>query len=298
MAAAARMISAGLNSPGSTCVPSRHDPCANRKPWNACDTSPGVWMPAKWPELISRYSAPGICFAMGFDRGWRAQPVVRAGDHQRGAGDARKLLGHRGIRQHAVDRGEAARIVGQPARTEFAELLGVVADLGRIGIGEAGFHQRTHALRLGGRGAIQRGLAAIRGDAGGRTGHHQRAGACRVTHGEVDRDGAAHGRAGQRDLALNAQCIQQCCEVVGHVVEADAAVDLPRQSGAARIVAQHLARVVQRREHLVPAIERAAHLMHQNQRRLAAARQVVAQAGFVQLDPVHRVSSVDRRMPH
>ena len=65
MAAAARMIRAGLNSPGSKCVSRRQYPSANRKPWNACETRPGVWIAAKCPELISRYSAPGICLAIG-----------------------------------------------------------------------------------------------------------------------------------------------------------------------------------------------------------------------------------------
>jgi NAD binding domain of 6-phosphogluconate dehydrogenase len=37
----------------------------NRNPWNAWDTRPGVWIAAKWPELISRYSAPRICLAIG-----------------------------------------------------------------------------------------------------------------------------------------------------------------------------------------------------------------------------------------
>ena len=196
---------------------------------------------------------------------------MRAADHQCRAGDTRQLFGHRRIREHAIDRGEALRIVGNPARMECAELLGIMADLGRIGVGETLFNQRPHTLRLGGCGAIERCLAAIGSHAGGRAGHHQRAGTRRMTHREVDGDGAADRGAGERDLALDPQRIEQCGDIVRHVVERDAALDLLRQSRAARVVAQHLARVVQRRQHLVPTVQRAAHLVHQDQRGLATA---------------------------
>ena len=56
-APAAGVIRADLNCPGSTCVPRFQNPCAAKKPWKACETRPGVWIAAKCPELISRYSA-------------------------------------------------------------------------------------------------------------------------------------------------------------------------------------------------------------------------------------------------
>jgi hypothetical protein len=80
--------------------------------------------------------------------------------------------------------------------------------------------------------------------------------------------------------------------MVRHVVERDWAADLFGQSGAARVVAQHPARVVERGQHLVPTVQRAVHLVHQNQRRLAAAGKFVAQACAVHLDPVHGVPSL------
>ena len=47
-------------------------------------------MPAKWPELISRYSAPGICFAIGSTAdGGRSlscvQPITSVGQAMRGS---------------------------------------------------------------------------------------------------------------------------------------------------------------------------------------------------------------------
>ena len=79
-----------LEQSGSKCAPRCQYPSANRKLWNACDTSPGVWIPAKCPELISRYSAPGICFAIGsITDGGRSlscvQPITSVGQAMRGS---------------------------------------------------------------------------------------------------------------------------------------------------------------------------------------------------------------------
>jgi hypothetical protein len=171
-------------------------------------------------------------------------------------------------------------------------------NFGWVGVGQALLHQAAHPLRLGRGGAIQRRLPAIGRHAWGRAGHHQRAGARRVTHRKVDRDRAADRSAGQRHLARDAQRVEQRSEVVGHVVERDLALDLLRQPRAARVITQHLTRVVQRRQHLVPAVERTAHLVHQHERRISGAGEFIAQAGAVHLDPVHRGSSLRHRMPH
>jgi hypothetical protein len=108
-----------------------------------------------------------------------------------------------------------------------------------------------------------------------------------MTHGEMDGDRSTDRGAGQRDLPGDAGRIQQRREIVRHVVERDPAADLLRQPCAARVVAQHPARVVERRQNLIPTVQRAAHLVHQNQRRPAAAGKFVAQTCAVHLDPVH-----------
>ena len=119
-----------------------------------------------------------------------------------------------------------------------------------------------------------------------------------MTHGEVDRDGAAHGGAGKRHLAGDAERIQQCRKVIGHVVEVTLPPIFSDMPGAARVVAQHVARVVQRRHHLVPTVQRAAHFVHQHQRGLARARDVRSAGRCRSLRSSSSHFLLGARMPH
>ncbi|HYZ23149.1 MAG TPA: hypothetical protein VE690_13435 [Rhodopila sp.] len=129
---------------------------------------------------------------------------------------------------------------------------------------------------------------------------HQGGGTVRVTDGEVGGNGGADGNAGERHLAGDAGDVEQGGEVIGHLVPGDRAPDLFRQdlfrqAGAARVVAQHAAGVVQRGQRTVPTVQRAAHLMHQDQGCRAAAGVLMPQAGRVDFGPFHgeRPSPID-----
>ena len=90
-----------------------------------------------------------------------------AADNQRGTGDAGKFVGYHGVGEHAIDGGKTLRVIGQPAGAELAEVLGVVPDFRRVGVGDTLVGDATHALGFSGCGATQRCLSAIRRDAGG-----------------------------------------------------------------------------------------------------------------------------------
>ena len=100
-------------------------------------------------------------------------------------------------------------------------------------------------------------------------------------------DRAADGNARQRDLSSNRVMIQKCCDIVGHRVERKLAAHLLRQARAAAIVAQDLPGRREWRGNLVPAFERAAHLVHQHQRFRALAAELVAQAGAIDFGEIH-----------
>ena len=84
----------------------------------------------------------------------------------------------------------------------------------------------------------QHGGAAIRRDADGRTAGDHRRDALRISNRGVQRNGAADGDTGERDLAGNAERVHERDEIVDHGVDGQRAADLLRQSGAARVIAQ------------------------------------------------------------
>ena len=131
------------------------------------------------------------------------------------------------------------------------------------------------------------GGAALRGDAGGRAADRNGAGALRIPGREVQGDRAADGDARQRDLAGDAEMIEQGRDVVGHRIEGKLAAHLLRQSGAAGVIAQHAARSREPWRDVVPAFERAAHFVNQHQRAVAAAAQLAAQADAVGFNEIH-----------
>ena len=87
----------------------------------------------------------------------------------------------------------------------------------------------------------------------------------------MQRGCAADRDARKRNLALDAERIEQGCDVVGHRVDVQFAANLLGHAGAARVVAQHTARCGQPRHDFVPAFQRAAHLVHEHQRVIACA---------------------------
>ena len=221
------------------------------------------------------------------DRFW-AELVVGAGDRQHRAGDAGQCGRQVGVDQHAVDGGVAAGVVGEPAGAEDAVLLGVVANLGRVGAGEAVCHGGAHAGGFQGGHAVQHGGAAVRGHAGGGGHGDDRGGAPRIGAGEGEGDAGADGAAGEGDLALEIQGVEQSGDVGGHGGEGEGAARLLGLAGAAGVVAEDAAAREQGRQHLVPAFQRATHLVHQDKSGGAVALQVIAQRGVVDVNPVHR----------
>ena len=106
----------------------------------------------------------------------------------------------------------------------------------------------------------------------------------------MQRGRAADGDARQRDLARDAERIEQGGDVVGHRVDVQGAAHLLRHAGAAGVVAQHAARREPRHD-LVPAFHRAAHLVHEHQRAVAGAGQFVAEPRAVDFDEIHPTRS-------
>src|SRR5579863_9612328 len=100
-----------------------------------------------------------------------------------------------------------------------------------------------------------------------------------MTYGEMNRDGTTYRSTCDRYLAADARGIEQSSKIVRHIVEGDLAANFLGQAGTARVVAQDAPGVVQGGYHLVPTVQRAAHFVHQHQRRLAGTGQFATQAG-------------------
>ena len=100
-------------------------------------------------------------------------------------------------------------------------------------------------------------------------------------------DRAADGDARKRDLAGDAKCIEQGCDIVGHRIEGELAAHFLRHSGTAGVVAQHAARFREPWRDVVPAFERAAHFVNQHQRAVAAAAQLAAQPDAIGFNEIH-----------
>ena len=189
------------------------------------------------------------------DHRGRPQSVMPAGSYQCGAGDFAQFGGNVLGREHAVDGSEALRIIGQPTRAEISKYIGVVADHGRVGVRQAGLDDASHAAGLDCGGAFHRLLPAFRGNPGRGPMQHQSGDAIRVAHGKMHRNRRTDSDAGDRDLAGNAQSIQQPFQVVRHVVPGDDAADLLGQPSAARVVTQDAAVIVERTQSLGPTVE-------------------------------------------
>ena len=107
----------------------------------------------------------------------------------------------------------------------------------------------------------------------------------------MQRDRAADGDARERHLSCDAERIEQACDIVGHRVDGKLAAHLLRQSGAAGVVTQHAAGSRKPWRHAVPALERAAHFVHQHQGAFALAAELVAQSCAVQFNEIHSAFS-------
>jgi hypothetical protein len=109
-------------------------------------------------------------------------------------------------------------------------------------------------------------------------------------HGKVDRNRGADGAPGERDRPVDVEGIEQGDEIIDHRVEAKDAAHFFRLPGAARVVAQYLPPHGKRRQHLIPAVEAAAHLVHQHQCFGAIAGKVIAKPDPVRLKKIHPYS--------
>jgi hypothetical protein len=116
---------------------------------------------------------------------------------------------------------------------------------------------------------------------------HERRRATRIAHREMHGDRGADSDARECHFPGNAQRVQQRPQVVGHVVPGDHTGDFLRQAGTSRVIAQHLAAIVERTQSLVPTVEGTAHLVDQNQGGWPTAAELVSQSGAVDFDPVH-----------
>jgi hypothetical protein len=108
-------------------------------------------------------------------------------------------------------------------------------------------------------------------------------------------DRATDGDTRQRDFARYREIIEQRCDIVGHCVEGDFAARLLRQSGATGVVTQHAARCREPWRDVVPAFQRAAHFVNQNQRALALTAQLTAERDTVCLNEIHSALPVSSR---
>ena len=124
--------------------------------------------------------------------------------------------------------------------------------------------------------AFERRRAAVRLDAGRGAADHNRAGAFGISGGEMQRDRTADGDTRQRHLAGDPESVEQRGDIVGHRIDAKLAAHLLRHSRPAGVIAQYAAGSRKPRCDIVPAFERAAHFVHEHQRAVALAAQLVA----------------------
>ena len=179
-------------------------------------------------------------------------------------------------RQHPPDRRIARRIVAEPSRPVSLKAPEVAAKLRGIAIPHRIRDGERHAGGLDPGDAFEGRRAAIRRDAGSRAADRDGAGALRVSGSEMKRDRPADGDTRQRDLAGDPERIEQRRDIVGHRIDAKLAAHLLRHSGPSGVIAQYAAGFREPRCDVVPALERAAHFVHQHQRAVALAAQFVA----------------------
>jgi hypothetical protein len=103
----------------------------------------------------------------------------------------------------------------------------------------------------------------------------------------LKRDRAANGNTRQRYLACDSVVIEQRRDIVGHRVDVKLAAYFLRHAGAAAVIAQHAAGFRKLWRDVVPALQRAAHFVHQHQGALALAAELIAQGGAVQFNEFH-----------
>ena len=84
-------------------------------------------------------------------------------------------------------------------------------------------------------------------------------------------DRTTDGDTRKRYLAGDPDVIEQCCDIVGHRIDAKLAAHLLRHSCPAAVIAQYAARIRKPWCDVVPAFERAAHFVHEHQRAIALA---------------------------
>src|SRR5215207_9280637 len=118
-----------------------------------------------------------------------------------------------------------------------------------------------------------------------------------MANSRVDRNGSADRNTDEDNPAGNTECVHEGHEIIRHRVDAERPADLLRQSGATRVIAQDLPLPGEVKSDKIPALERSAHLMDQNQRRDAAPRQLVAERSAVDLDEIHGALSPEARSP-
>jgi hypothetical protein len=113
--------------------------------------------------------------------------------------------------------------------------------------------------------------------------------------GEMHRDGATQGAAGDRNGGYDVQGVQQSGDLVRHRGDAGNMAGLLGKAGLAGVVSQYAPALDQRRKHVVPGLERAAHFVHQHDGVRTGAGEFVTQADAVDLDPVHWTRSLFNR---
>jgi hypothetical protein len=189
------------------------------------------------------------------DQRRRSGAVEAAGHHQHGAVNARQLVRHVEMDEHAIDRRVASRIVAEPARTERCKARAVGAQLGRISVGHCVGDHRPHALALQAIDPGEQRRTAVRRDRNCRAADDDGGDPLRETHRHMERNRAAYRDAGERDLAADREGIEEGGQVVRHHVDGEGAAHLLGKSSAARVIGEHTPLSCKHRRDLIPALE-------------------------------------------
>src|SRR5215467_5526099 len=148
----------------------------------------------------------------------------------------------------------------QPPGAEGRKALCVVAQLLRIAEIER-IDDSLQPLAFHFLYASQQCGAAIGRNADGWAADDRRCDALWTSCRGVQGDGAADGNTGERDLAGNAERVQQRNQVVDHAVDGERRTYFLRQSSAAGVVTQHAALRGKRGRDQVPALDRSTHFV-------------------------------------